>query len=448
MDFKHWLSKPVPIAPLITFRITFGLLMGTGAIRFLFSDWVDRLYFEPTFFFKYFGFHWVQVLPEWGMYLLLCTIAASALAIALGLFYRVACIVFLLSFSYLELIDASNYLNHYYLVILLAFLLVFLPAGKAFSLDNRRLNRTGLSMVPAWTIGIIILQLSIVYTSAGIAKINPDWLFRAMPLSIWLAERTDLPVLGYFFQFRETAFVFSWVGMLYDCTIVLFLLHAKTRNPAYLMVVIFHLLTKVLFNIGLFPLIMITSTLIFFPASTHERLLGYLGYTSKPALKVSHKGDKPHRSVPGYSVTFALALFFLVQICLPFRHWLYPGDVLWTEEGYRFSWRVMLVEKHGFAQFTVYDPGTGRKQEINNRMYLTEFQEKQMNIQPDFMLQYAHFLDSEFKEKHRFIDPEVRVEAFVALNGRTSKQLIDPDIDLSKEQDGFAPKTWILKHPL
>ncbi len=409
-----------------------------GALRFVYQGWIEKLYLEPTFFFKFYGFSWVQPLGETGMYFLFGLIALSAFCIMLGCFYRLASICFFLCFTYVELIDATNYLNHYYLVCLLAFLMIFLPAHRAFSFDVWRKPALRVDRVPAWTINILIFQLSLVYFCAGLAKLNPDWLFRAMPLKIWLLERSDFPLLGYFFQFPITAYLFSWGGAFYDLTIAFFLLNKKTRIFAYILVVLFHLMTNLLFNIGLFPLIMISSTLIFFSTAFHEKLLAHIGF---------QKNDHNFYTFPKWNkrlLQVGLAFFVFLQISLPFRHLFYPGDLKWTEEAYRFSWRVMLVEKTGQSTFFVKDSASGRKSEIINGQYLTKFQEKQMSIQPDFMLQFAQYLKSQYQKQFNYTNPIVTVNAHVALNGRVSQQFIDPMINLANIEDGFAPKKWIL----
>ncbi|MFK7807560.1 MAG: HTTM domain-containing protein [Saprospiraceae bacterium] len=434
------LSKPSSIAPLVTFRITFGALMMIGAIRFLYNGWVDRLYIEPKFFFKFYGFEWVEVLSANGMYALLWTIIFSSAMVMLGLFYRFAIVVFFCSFTYLELIDATNYLNHYYLVVLLAFLMIFLPAHRNFSLDVWRKPTLKVSQVPRWVIVILMVQLTIVYTCAGLAKLNADWLFRAMPLAIWLPEHQDLPLVGPLLKYRETAFIFSWFGAIYDLLIAWFLWFRRTRWLAYVAVVVFHLMTNVLFNIGLFPAIMITSTLIFFSGHFHEKLLGVIGY------KREEERVYAFREIGKQFLKPMLIVFFVIQLVLPFRYLFYSSHLTWAEEGYRFSWRVMLVEKIGQATFYVEDPDSGRKTEILNGRYLSRFQEKQMSIQPDFILQFAHFLKEEYQQKNGIKNPIVTVDAHVALNGRMSQRLIDPNVNLAEIKDTFAEKKWILPY--
>lgn len=440
---RHRAFAPRAIAPLVTFRILFGALMMIGALRFMWTGWIERLYLEPTFFFKYPGFQWVQPFGEWELYLLFVVMALSALGIMLGALYRVSATVFFLTFTYAELLDATNYLNHYYLVVLLAFWLIWLPAHRAFSLDARWWPKLLTTQVPAWTIAILQFQLGVLYFFAGVAKLHPDWLLRAMPLGIWLPERAHIPVLGYFFQQHWVAYVFSWVGALYDLSVAFLLLNRRTRPWAYLLVVAFHLLTHLLFNIGLFPFIMISSTLIFFSADWHRRALGGLGYREARPESLARPtafAERPRWLVP------VLTLYVVVQLLLPLRHWLYPGRVLWTEEGYRLSWRVMVLEKSGTATFTVRDPHTGRQTEVTNRAYLTEYQEKQMAIQPDFILQYAHHLARSFEREHGFIDPVVTADVHVAVNGRTSRRLIDPNTNLAAQPFDWRPRPWIIRY--
>ncbi|MCB0582269.1 MAG: HTTM domain-containing protein [Phaeodactylibacter sp.] len=440
-QYSHASTEPRPIAPLVTFRILFGGLMAVGALRFMLSGWVERLYVEPRFFFKFYGFEWVVPLGQVGMYALYGLIAISASMIMLGLFYRLAAVVFFLAFTYSELIDLTNYLNHYYLVCLLALLMIFLPAHRRFSLDVWRRPALAVTHVPAWVIHILMLQVGLVYFFAGFAKLSPDWLLRAMPLAVWLPAKAHWPVLGPLFEQSWVAYTFSWGGALYDLTIPFWLLWRPSRPFAYAAVLVFHLLTKLLFNIGLFPFIMIFNTLIFFPPAFHERWLGRIGYRT---------GDErvlyrfPKTGIP--ILRPALALWFAFQLLFPLRYLLYPGNVLWTEQGYRFAWRVMLVEKAGQATFFVHDPETGHKAEVDNRRFLTSYQEKQMAIQPDMILQYAHFLEEQYRRDYGLDSVKVTVDCFVALNGRASRRLIDPNADLTQLKDGFGHKSWILPY--
>ncbi len=432
---QYW-SREVTIAPLVTFRILFGGLMATAAFRFWWQGWIDQLFVEPQFYFKLSGFEWVEPLGSLGMHVVFAALILSALAIAAGLYYRWAVLVFGLLFTYVELIDLTNYLNHYYLIVLLCFWLLLIPANGAFSLDVWRKGTPARSQVPVWTINLLVLQLSLVYCFAGYAKLNTDWLFRAMPLAIWLPEHADLPLLGSILAKPMTAFVFSWAGALYDLTIPFFLLFRPTRPFAYLAVVGFHVMTGILFNIGWFPWIMILFTTLFFSPEWHDRLIRSLGWKPSKVEPVAWRmasGLKP----------LAIGLM-ITQMILPWRYLAYPGNVFWHEQGYRFSWRVMLVEKHGQAIFQIEDPRTGRTSIVENRRFLTDFQEKQMAIQPDFIVQFARMLDAHYQEYYQIEDPIVRVDSYVALNGRPSQRFIDPSVDLSTVELDWKHKTWVL----
>lgn len=440
---NEFVFAPKSILPLVTFRILFGAMMCVGTARFVYNGWIDKLFIEPNHFFKFYGFEWVTDLSTNAIYNLHYVILIAALFVCLGFLYRLSIITFLLTFSYVELIDATNYLNHYYLVIILAGMLCFLPANARFSLDVLLFPKIRKTQVPAWNIHIIIAQLCVVYFFAGLAKVNTDWLLRAMPLSIWLPERQAFPIIGTLFTERWVAYAFSWFGCVYDLTIWIFLLMRKTRPIAYLFVIIFHLLTWSLFNIGLFPIIMITSTLIFFSANWHGKIYAFLG------KKVQFHSPLSFASkswIPPSVLLFVLGVYFSFQLVFPLRSHLYSGNVLWHEQGYRFSWRVMLVEKSGTATFYLENPDTGKKVEIRNSKYLTPFQEKQMIIQPDFILQYAQMIAQDYREKYDIQNPKITADIFVALNKRVSQRFIRDDVNLLELEDNFLKKKWILPH--
>ncbi len=246
--FRVFIEEPVSIAPLAVFRILFGLMMLASTLRFTLNGWIYKLYIKPVFYFSYYGFEWVKPLGDPGMYILFFVMGLSAFFLAIGLFYRTAAVIFFITFTYIELIDKTNYLNHYYFVSIIAFLLIFIPAGSYFSLDAIRNPQKRITHLPRLFALIIQLQLGIVYFYAGLAKLNEDWLFNAMPLRIWLPAHTDLPLIGTFLDKTWIAYLFSWFGALYDLTIPFFLLYKRTRRGAFFCVVAFHLMTFFLFT--------------------------------------------------------------------------------------------------------------------------------------------------------------------------------------------------------
>lgn len=440
---SSYFQKQTSATPLAVFRIGFGLMMLFSIIRFWGYGWIEKLYIDPKFHFSYYGFEWVKPLGQ-ATYLLFAICGISALFIAIGFKYRWSIIIFFLSFTYIELMDKTTYLNHYYFISILSFLMIWLPANAYFSVDNL-IHKKQFRNIPQWTTDTIKLLLGIVYFYAGIAKINSDWLLEAMPLKIWLPSKYDLPFIGESLMQEEWFhYVMSWGGMIYDLSIPFLLLYRKTRIFAFALVVFFHLFTKVLFPIGMFPYIMIVGSLIFFDAKFHHNILSFLrklgGYFR---IKVTALTEKRFEYPFQRFALSLLTVFFVVQLIFPFRYLLYPEDLFWREEGYRFSWRVMLMEKRGYANFKVVNPINDTFFYVDNTDFLSGFQEKQMSTQPDFILEYAHFLGKHFKSQGH--DPiEIYVESYVALNGRLSQPYINPDVDLLKQKESLKPKHWIL----
>ncbi len=438
-----YFQTATPAAPLAVFRIAFGLLILASVVRFWAKGWIAELYLQPKFFFPYYGLEFIRPLGGYT-YALFAVCGACALLVALGWQYRPAAAGLFLSFTYIELMDKSTYLNHYYFVSLVALLLVFLPAEALFSVDAARHPGRWHEQVPRWTVDALRLLVGIVYVYAGLAKLNSDWLLAAQPLRIWLPAKNDLPLVGFLFNYPATAFLFSWFGVLYDLTVPFFLLYRRTRSYAYAVVVVFHVLTAVLFPIGMFPYVMIVAALVFFPAAFHQRLLERGRQLLRlPAVAARPPAPLVYRPRVRLALLTGLSLFFLVQLLFPLRYWLYPRELFWTEEGYRFSWRVMLMEKLGQVQFKVVDAATGQARLVNNSDHLSVLQEKMMATQADMMLQFAHYLH-DYYARRGVHNPRVYADAYVTLNGRLGKAYIDPAVDLARQTEGFAPKPWIL----
>ena len=436
---SKYLDKESNPYPLAVYRIGFGLLVMFSIVRFWYNGWIESLYLEPDFHFSFLGFSWVKPLGIYTYFIfIICFI--SALFVMLGYKYRIAIITLFLSFTYIELMDKTTYLNHYYLVSSLSFLMIFLPCASYFALDSTN-NRK----VPKWTIDSLKLMLLIVYLYAGLAKINSDWLINAQPLKIWLKTKYTIPIIGEtLLQNNYTYYLFSWGGMLYDIFIPFLLLYRRTRFFAFIMVIVFHVLTRILFPaIGMFPVIMIFSCIIFFDNSTHKKILDLLKkiFNRQNRLKevftpYIHKYNR--KLIPLF-----VSVFFLWQVLIPLRSISYPGELFWTEQGYRFSWRVMLIEKAGYTTFKVVDNSSGNSELVDNSLYLTKFQEKQMSFQPDMIIEYAHYIGDTYKKKG-FKDVSVYAESYVTLNGRPSQRFIDPEVDLYNEKINFKNKKWIL----
>ena len=442
------LREPTDLAWLATFRALFGLTLAVSMWRFIANDWITRFFVEPSYFFKYWGFGWVQPLSGPALHALVVSLAVLALAVAAGLAFRVSAALLALGLTYLQLLDVSTYLNHYYLAALLCWLLAASPAGRAWSADAW-LSRRFLGRAPgseraarAW-LYLFRFQIGLVYSGAALAKAQPDWLVHAQPLRIWLGASAELPLLGPVLAMDGMPLLLSWCGFLFDATIVGWLSWRRTRPYAYAVVLLFHTLTRVLFPIGMFPVIMSVSALVFFDPSWPRALFARL-FARPLELPPMHGG----RAAP--SSAFALflgATYCALQLVLPLRFVAYGGDVLWHEQGMRFSWRVMVRAKGGSTTFLVRNKLTGQTWHVSPAEYLTPLQESEMVSQPDLILQLSHHIREDVEQ--RGLGPvEVRVDARASLNGRRSAPIIDPRVDLALVSDGIALKPWILPAPV
>jgi hypothetical protein len=442
------LSEPIDIAWLVFFRIAFGGLMLWDAYHYLSKGMVRSQFIEPTFFFKYFGFEWVAPFPGNGMYVVFYVWAVLAVFILLGLWYRLSALLFFLTFTYVFLLDQTSYLNHNYLISLVSFLMIFLPAHRCFSLDALRKPGKRTDTVPAWTLWLLRFQIGVVYFYGGIAKLNVDWLFHAQPMQEWLPK--PFPVLSRFMTHEQVAFFFSYGGLLLDLLIVPFLLWKRTRVLAFIATLFFHLANSQLFRIGVFPWFMIAATILFFPADWPRRALARLPWKTAP------QGSPPPAPVAPIETTrlplltsVLLVLYASFQLLFPLRHWLYPGDVAWTEEGHRFSWRMKLRDKDARFAFVVVDHSVKTYWKIHPRNYLSARQARKMAGRPDMILQFAKYLAKEYEKKgHRGV--EVYAHVLISLNEKEARPIVDPRVDLAAQPRNLWPARWILplKEPL
>jgi vitamin K-dependent gamma-carboxylase len=426
-----WLEAPQDAAALGVVRFLVGCLVAVSAARLLIYGWVDSFFVTPRFHFKHWGFDWVPVPGPFAVHVLVWATLALGVLVALGLFHRVAVVLLAGLFTWVQLLDATNYLNHYYLVSLLLALMALMPLGGTLGLDALIWPAKRVTALPRWMTVLLRFQVGIVYLFAAKAKLGSDWLLHAQPLNIWLAARADTPLVGPWLGRWEVALAMSWAGFLFDGTIVLWLSLARTRAAAFAVLVLFHAVTGYLFPIGMFPVIMVCATTVFFPSDWPRRFLGRVA--DPPAIP-------PSRLRPGSLAL--LAAYAAVQILVPLRAHLYGGNVLWHEQGMRFAWRVLTREKNAAVTYHLEDRATGRTWFVRPRKYLDARQEREFGTQPDLILQLAHHIA-------RDAGPgvSVRAEVLVSLNGRRPQLLVDPAIDLTQVEDGVARATWVLPAP-
>jgi vitamin K-dependent gamma-carboxylase len=449
--FKSSLFKPIDSAFLVVFRIGFAVIMFWEVLRYWSHDWIRQFYIEPEFYFKYYGFEWVHPWPGDGMYYHFIVMGVLAVFIGIGFLYRLSTLLFFLAFSYLFFIDQARYLNHFYMVILINFLLMIMPANRSFSVDAKLWPKLRSDSIPGWTLWILRAQFEIIYIYAGLVKINSDWL-SLEPLRMWLSTRSDMPLIGYLYT-QDWAIAIAAYGVILLHVIgAPLLLWKRTRLAVFIIYAAFHTLNHFTFNIGIFPWLTLFGTLVFFDPNWPRQLKAKIIQRMSPANQngemtahtVNNQAVMTTSKLAQNSLLVFLAAWFAYQILFPLRHFFYPGNVSWTEEGHRFAWQMKLRDKEAFADFTILDPVTKQSWYVEPEPYLTAKQARKMPTQPDMILQFAHFLEKKWKQDYRLDNVEIRVNNYVSLNGREPAPMVNPSIDLTTIERNLSHADWIL----
>ena len=437
------LFEPVDIAILVYFRIGFGILMLWEVLRFFNYDRVfgsiANNWIEPTFLFSYYGFDWIRPWPGDGMYFHFVVLAILCVCITIGFKYRITTALFFVGYTYVFLLDQARWGNLYYLIVLISFLMIFVPAHREFSIDAWKNRKIQSDVAPAWSLWILRFQIGAVYFFAGLAKLNSDWL-NGEPMRMLLAIRTNFSLIGEFFTEEWMVFLFSYGALFTDLLAVLFLLWRRTRIFAFGVIIMFHVLNSQLFNIGIFGWFMIFATAIFFDPSWPRF---FIRKRPEESNKKYHKlGTNLTKNQK--ALLFMLLIFVIIQVSLPLRHYFYPGNASWTEEGRIFAWQMQIRDKNSQIVFYATNPSTGKTWEVNQLDDLSPYQQWRTSHLPDMILQYSHHLADKLNQEEGYEDIEIRVKSMVSLNGRDHQLMIDPTINLAEQPQTLLPKTWIL----
>ena len=429
-----FLFRHIDNSPLIVFRIIFGLLLFLESWGAILTGWVAKTMVEPKFTFNFIGFEFLQPLPGNGMYIYYIIMGVFGFGVMVGYRYRLAMTGFFLMWSATYLMQKTSYNNHYYLTALLSFLMIFQPANNYLSFDAKRNPILKAISVPYWTSLILMLQIGLVYFYGGIAKIYPDWL-QAIPARLFLLSKVNYPIVGDFFKTEWFPYFLSYGGLLFDLLIIPLLLIKQTRVFAFCLSIFFHLFNAIVFQVGIFPFLSLAFAVFFFKPSVTRNLF----------LKKKPLYNKDEIIVPSYKkwlVPFLL-VYFTIQIALPLQHWFIKDTVLWTEEGHRLSWRMMLRAKGGHTTFTVLDKETNEKEKIRLDDYLTKKQQRTVSSKPDAIWQFAQHLKKQYAKAGK--DIKVYAKSKVSVNGRPYQSLVNDTIDLANiKWDHFKHSDWLL----
>lgn len=431
---KKWLFSGTDNSSLIIFRIIFGLLVTLESWGAIATGWVKKVLIVPTFTFNFIHLDFLQPLPGNGMYIYFFIMGLLGVFIMLGFRYQWSIVGFTLLWAGVYLMQKSAYNNHYYLLFLLNMLMCILPANKDLSLDKHLKYTNHSQMMPNWCKFLIIAQLFIVYTFASLAKLYPDWLNTSVAANL-MAGKKDFFLVGEILQQKWTHYVITYTGILFDLLVIPALLYKPTRKWAFIIGVFFHLYNSFILHIGIFPYLALGFSVFFFEGAQIRKWF----------YPKAQKFISPNKENFKFSTTITsfLIIWLIIQVALPVRHHFIEGDVLWTEEGHRLSWRMMLRSKSGHNTFYVLDKATKKRTRVKLKDYLTPKQIRSMGGKPDMLWQFAQHLKKEHQKHGKAI--EVYLVNWTRVNNSKRKQLISPQTNLATmEWNYWGHNDWIL----
>ena len=427
-------------SPLVVFRILFSCLLFYHVTTYLLNGSVYKNFIEPAFTFTYIGFEFLQPLQGNGMYFYFGAMAFLALLIMLGAWYRFAMIGFAILWTGQYLMQKSGYNNHYYLLLLLCWLMVLVPANGCYSIDAKRKPLTKTHTCPQWAIWIFAAQVAIVYFFAAINKLNAEW-FSGKFLSIQFSRLSMHHIYGVVFRQEWFPVFIAYTGFFFDLLIVPLLLWKRSRNFAFVLACLFHLFNSFSFRIGIFPYLSIALCIFFFEPEKIRSIF----LKNKPTVQDIHNqsgGNTWKRKL----LVASLCCYFFLQLIVPTRSWFFPGNTYWTEEGYRMSWRMMMRSKSGSIHFKVIDPASGKVWTIDPKDSFSPIHIMWIAISPDITWQYAQRLKKEFIKKG-ITNVQVYAIGLVSLNRSIPAPLVDSTVDLAAiKWQPFKHSSWITTH--
>ncbi len=433
------LLRSTDIAPLAVFRILMGLLMSTEGFGAIVTGWVRTNYVEAPFTFHFIGFDFLDILNGPQAYLVYGALGVAGFGIAMGYRYRLSIGLYTVLWAAVYYGQKTSYNNHYYLLLLMCILLWMVPAHRFASMDVRQGRTAGTNTTAYLNIFVFKFLLLIVYVYAAIAKIYPDWL-DGTTVRIFLSSKSDWPILGPLTGNDTFIYAIAYGGILFDFFVIPALWYRKTRPWAFGVSIFFHLFNSVVFQIGIFPYMMLITSVLFFDAATIRRV-----FRIGPANPMATKISLNDRLISPAKMAF-LIVFFGVMIALPMRHLFILGCVHWTEEGHRLAWHMMLRSKYGVIDFTVKKPD-GSTVRIHPRDHMSDKMANSMATRPDMIWQYAQRLKTEYEELGEG-PVSVFADSKVSLNGRKLQPLIDPEADLAGvDWHFFGHQPWIVLNP-
>ncbi|KFB48638.1 AGAP006363-PA-like protein [Anopheles sinensis] len=401
------------------------------------------------------------VLPRMGLIYGLMWLGAAG--IMLGYRFRTSATIFVGTYWYVFLLDKSAWNNHSYLYGLLGTILLFTDASRCWSIDAWREPERE-QTVPFWNYFILKFQFFVLYFLAGLKKLCREWLsgyamtnlsyhWVFLPFRIVLGPRlTDLLIV-------------HWFGCFFDTTVVFFLIYAPTRKLATVFASAFHLMNSRLFHIGMFPWVCLTQLPLYYSFSW-PRKLRLLRSPSVAMTKATTSHEPPTEKVEKSRKTtyrlrrrrwsmVAMLTYCLLQLFLPYSHFLTKGYNNWTNGLYGYSWDMMVhawdTVMIGIRVVDLQDP---------ERVHYVEpyafTDNDRWTKHADMAVQFARCIErniqkeasrewGQFGRTETMANVSVYFDIWCSMNGRFQQRIFDPNVDILRAPwSPFVSVQWVL----
>ncbi len=422
LTFLEKLNKPIPSISITLFRLVFGAILLIQTYYFISTNFIQNNITNPLILFPFID--GLEPMREKNLILLSYIMLASNLGMLYNRIARVATFIFLCCFTYFWLLDKGYFNNHYYFISLICFLLFLNERKPSFSTNSH---------VPKISLFALQMMVFLVYFIAGINKINPYWLFDLQPLKHIFEVKAELTKNNIFTE-HFVVFLATYSGLVFDLIVGFLLFLTRFKIFTFTIVIVFHLSNYYLFRdvgeIGVFPLLMISTLILFIPSNHLNKLFNL---TNKKRIVFSQS-----------SVLKSFILFFLIlQTALPFRHVFFNGHVDYNGVGQRFAWRMKIMYKESQVNYFITNKETNEKYTVNISNMLTDKQYNNLLYFPDLVVPLAKKIKLEADQKFKIKDAKITCEYKTAFMGTNEQLLFSPKLDLSKIKTNTLTNKWL-----
>ncbi|KAH7639750.1 vitamin k-dependent gamma-carboxylase-like isoform x1 [Dermatophagoides farinae] len=390
------------------------------------------------------------------------------IGIILGYHYRLSTFLYTITYWILLMQDRSRWNNHSYLFGLLAIQLLMNDSNHKWSLDsfwNNRKNDDDDDYIEHWQYFLLRFQIFIVYFYAGLKKFNPDWLSGYSMINIsqnWIFRSAMLlSIPDYWIDY----YLIHLIGFIFDLFVGFLLIYQPTRWLAFILCSIFNLINSQLFQIGMFPWIMLAIMPIFCRPDWPMIIIWKLGMGNKfcnknPITDNSHcntnvqnkqQQQQPqhfHWNIRRIFVAIFVILYIIIQLTLPFAFLIFRGYNTWTTGIYGYNWDMMVHNwNHLHTQIKI------RAHDRRNNETIIRYLDSESwthnnrwTHHADMAKQFARCVEQKLRMNNDYYEHiELYLDVWTSLNGRFAQRIFDPNVDLIRAQwSPFEMADWII----